>query len=205
MTKSPSHFESRLACAALVAAAALAAPFAAGSSAADATGAAPSPDLAALAAEVRAAETAFASSMAHRDLEAFAAHVAEDAIFFGETKTHVGKAAVVEVWKPLFREPRPPFSWAPEQVEVLASGTLAHSSGPVLSSQGVRIGTFNSVWRREPDGRWLVVFDKGCDVCPPRAAANAPAPREDAPPVDPTPAPDSAPAPDPSPEPKGND
>jgi ketosteroid isomerase-like protein len=23
------------------------------------------------------------------------------------------------------------------------------------------MGTFNSIWRREADGRWLVVFDKG--------------------------------------------
>lgn len=25
--------------------------------------------------------------------------------------------------------------------------------------------TFNSIWRREAQGRWRVVFDKGCDVC----------------------------------------
>jgi hypothetical protein len=24
---------------------------------------------------------------------------------------------------------------------------------------------FQSVWRLDPDGRWRVVFDKGCDVC----------------------------------------
>jgi ketosteroid isomerase-like protein len=27
------------------------------------------------------------------------------------------------------------------------------------------MGTFNSVWRRESDGSWKVVFDKGCDAC----------------------------------------
>jgi hypothetical protein len=45
------------------------------------------------------------------------------------------------------------------------SGTLAHSSGPVINRRGERVGTFNSVWRRESDGSWKVVFDKGCDVC----------------------------------------
>jgi ketosteroid isomerase-like protein len=48
---------------------------------------------------------------------------------------------------------------------VLDSGNLAFSSGPVLDPDGRQVGTFNSVWRREPDGRWLVVFDKGCPVC----------------------------------------
>jgi len=48
---------------------------------------------------------------------------------------------------------------------VLDSGTLAHSSGPVMSPDGNVFGMFNSVWRLEPDGRWRVIFDKGCDVC----------------------------------------
>ena len=42
---------------------------------------------------------------------------------------------------------------------------LAHSSGPVFNPKGERVATFNSIWRRESDGRWKVVFDKGCDVC----------------------------------------
>ena len=32
-------------------------------------------------------------------------------------------------------------------------------------ANGRRIGSFNSIWRREPDGTWLVVFDKGCPAC----------------------------------------
>ena len=86
-----------------------------------------SPGLDALQAQVREAETAFARSLAARDLGAFAAHVAEDAVFFGQGgKVQRGKAAIVAAWRPLFEMERPPFSWAPEQVEVLASGTLAH-------------------------------------------------------------------------------
>ena len=58
-----------------------------------------------------------------------------------------------------------PFSWLSENVEVLDSGQLAHSSGPVLNAKGERVGTFNSIWRRESDGSWKVVFDNGCDAC----------------------------------------
>ena len=118
-----------------------------------------------LARQVRAAETAFAKTMAARDHEAFAAHVADEALFFGRQGVLRGKAAVAAGWKPYFEGPDAPFSWEPEQVEVLESGTLALSTGPVRDPQGRQIGTFNSIWRREPDGRWKVVFDKGCPPC----------------------------------------
>ena len=128
-------------------------------------GQAPPAALEALTRQVFAAESSFAATMANRDSTAFATFVAPEAIFFGETSVMRGKGAVVDGWRPLFVGPTPPFSWKPERVEVLASGTLAHSSGPVHNAKGQQVGTFNSVWRREPGGTWLVVFDKGCSVC----------------------------------------
>lgn len=118
-----------------------------------------------LAAQVRAAETAFAATMASRDLAAFATHVADEALFFGRKSVLRGKAAVVEGWKPYFDGAQAPFSWEPETVEVLDSGTLAISSGPVHEPDGKLIGTFSSIWRRDADGRWRVLFDKGCPAC----------------------------------------
>jgi ketosteroid isomerase-like protein len=115
--------------------------------------------------QVFAAESSFAATMANRDTAAFAKFVAPEAVFFGEKSVMRGKAAVVEGWRGLFSGPAAPFSWRPETVEVIASGTLAHSSGPVHDAKGKQVGTFNSIWRREPNGTWLVVFDKGCPVC----------------------------------------
>jgi ketosteroid isomerase-like protein len=123
----------------------------------------PAPDP--LADEVRAAETAFAATMARRDFVAFGAYVSDEAIFVGRRGPLRGKSAVLEGWRAFFDGGAAPFSWEPEVVEVLASGTLALSSGPVRDPAGKRIGTFNSVWRRESDGRWRVVFDKGCPAC----------------------------------------
>lgn len=114
--------------------------------------------------QVRDAENAFAATMAARDHKAFATFLAEDAVFFGNEAVR-GKAAVAESWKRLYEKPDAPFSWRSEEVQVLDSGQLAHSSGPVFNPKGERVGTFNSIWRRESDGRWKVVFDKGCDVC----------------------------------------
>jgi ketosteroid isomerase-like protein len=115
--------------------------------------------------QVRAAETAFADTMARRDHEAFVSFLAEDAVFFEKDSALHGRTAIAAGWKSLYEGPKAPFSWRPESVEVLASGTLAHSSGPILDPQGRRVGTFNSVWRREAGGKWQVVFDKGCDAC----------------------------------------
>lgn len=118
-----------------------------------------------LAQQVREAERAFAGSMAKRDFAAFSALVADDAVFFGGRGAQRGKAAVLAGWKGFFDQPQAPFSWEPETVEVLASGTLGLSSGPVRDPNGKQSGVFNSIWRRDSDGRWRVVFDKGCQVC----------------------------------------
>lgn len=111
---------------------------------------------------VRQTETAFAATMAARDHAAFVAFVAEEALFFGPAGVLRGREAVAAGWKGFFDGPQAPFSWAPAQVEVLDSGTLALSSGPVHDPTGRQIGTFTSIWRRQADGAWQIVFDKGC-------------------------------------------
>ena len=127
-------------------------------------------DPASLREEVAATERAFAATMAQRDHAAFTTFLSDEAIFFdGETPTR-GKAAVAAQWLPLYEPPQAPFSWEPDRVEVLASGTLALSTGPVRDPSGRVVGRFNSIWRREAPGRWRIVFDKGSPVCPPAPA-----------------------------------
>jgi len=112
-------------------------------------------------AEVFAAERAFARSMAERDLTAFGRYVAADCVFFsGDTALH-GRDAVLAAWKPFFDGASAPFSWDPDQVELLESGELALSTGLVKNADGVVSARFNSIWQRQADGRWLVIFDKG--------------------------------------------
>jgi ketosteroid isomerase-like protein len=112
-------------------------------------------------AEVFAAERAFARSMAERDFAAFGRYVADDSVFFSGSTALRGRAAVLAAWQAFFTEPAAPFSWEPDQVEVLESGELALSTGLVKSPDGVVTARFNSIWQRQSDGRWLVIFDKG--------------------------------------------
>jgi ketosteroid isomerase-like protein len=118
-------------------------------------------DVEALARQVADTERAFARSMAQRDHAAFTALLSEQAVFYGGTSVLHGKAEVAAAWKRFFDGPKAPFSWEPDQVEVLADGTLAHSSGPVRDADGRLMSRFNSVWRQESPGVWRIVFDKG--------------------------------------------
>lgn len=111
--------------------------------------------------QVFAAERAFAKSMAERDAAAFARHVSDEAIFFGNNGVLRGKKEVIAGWSRFFQDKIAPFSWEPDRVEVLESGTLALSTGLVRDSDGKVIGRFNSIWRHEAPGVWRVVFDKG--------------------------------------------
>jgi ketosteroid isomerase-like protein len=116
--------------------------------------------------EVEATERAFAATMAERSHDAFTSYLSDEALFVSGSSVLRGKARVAEAWKPFFDGTEAPFSWEPEIVEVLDSGSLALSSGPVYDARGVRIATFNSIWRQEEPGVWRIVFDKGSDACP---------------------------------------
>jgi len=117
-------------------------------------------------AQVWAAELAFARTMANRNLLAFGEFIADEAIFFSGAATLQGKAKITEGWTPFFTSADAPFSWEPDQVEVLASGALALSTGPVRDPSGKIIARFNSIWRLEAPNVWRVVFDKGSPPSP---------------------------------------
>jgi ketosteroid isomerase-like protein len=116
-------------------------------------------------AQVMATERAFAKTMADRDFNAFSNFIAADAIFFSGPEPRRGKQAVLDGWRRFYEKPAAPFSWEPQTVEVLESGTLALSTGPVRDSSGKLFATFTSIWRLEASGVWRIVFDKGSEVC----------------------------------------
>ena len=123
------------------------------------------PSAAELRQQVADTERAFARTMATRDHAGFESFLAEDSVFFSGPKPLHGKRQVSDWWKRYYEKTTAPFSWEPEQVEVLDSGKLALSSGPVRDPQGKLIGSFTSIWRMEAPGVWRIVFDKGNEVC----------------------------------------
>lgn len=113
--------------------------------------------------QVADTERAFAKTMADRDHAAFTSFLSEETVFFTGPKPLRGKTAVAAAWKRFYEPARAPFAWAPEQVQVLDSGALAISSGPVFDPQGKKVASFTSIWRLEAPGIWRIVFDKGCN------------------------------------------
>ena len=114
---------------------------------------------------VEETERAFADTMAQRDFEKFKTFISEEAVFFSGTTPLRGKQQIADTWEGFFKEPLAPFSWEPEHVEVLDSGTLAWSTGPVYDADGKQVATFNSVWQLDASKQWRIIFDKGNDVC----------------------------------------
>jgi ketosteroid isomerase-like protein len=120
--------------------------------------------------QVADTERAFAATMKARDHAAFISFLADEAIFLSGATALRGRDSVADAWRKYYQGERAPFSWEPEQVEVVESGTLAYSGGPVYDAGGKVVGRFNSIWRLEAPGRWKIVFDRGDPPC--RCAAN---------------------------------
>ena len=128
--------------------------------------------------ELRQAELGFAASVAADDAGKFAGFVAEDAVFVSGSTAIRGRDAIVKSWGGFFGPDRALIEWHPELVELSGDGGLGLTRGPwtlrskdKTGKERVVSGTFNSVWRRRPDGRWEVVFDAGCSPCPVCAGA----------------------------------
>ncbi len=117
--------------------------------------------------EVRCRETLFSKSVEAQDRELFPTFIDPDARFANNTVVRAPEA-IVDAWNVFFTEDGPKIKWRPRIVEVLESGDLALTRGPYRiidkDDQGEVTegwGTFNSVWRLNADGEWLVVFDAG--------------------------------------------
>lgn len=116
---------------------------------------------------VRCTEIAFSKAAETRDVQRFSTFIDADARFIGASVAH-GVDEITTAWAPFFAATGPAIRWRPQFIEVLENGMYAFSRGPyritTVDENGDAAemwGTFNSVWRRNPDGRWRVVFDAG--------------------------------------------
>ncbi len=124
--------------------------------------------------DVRCAEISFSQSVENRNITAFTSFIDADARFVGSSISR-GPIEVTEAWSVFFADDGPEIKWRPQYIEVLEDGNLALSRGPYRmithdaeGNSSEYWGTFNSVWRKQADDSWKVVFDAG------NSAAEAP-------------------------------
>lgn len=128
---------------------------------------------------VWAREMSFARSVVTHDAKAFADHVGEGAAFgASEPQPTRGRDAIVRQWAGILEGRRVKLEWYPTRNTIAGgAGDIAWSSGPALTEvlvpgakQRYLLGQFRSLWHRDADGAWRVLFDDGV---PPRPATDA--------------------------------
>lgn len=116
--------------------------------------------------EVIAAEQAFAKMAADSGIaEAFRAFAAPDAVMRRGNSLVTGRDSVVAYISASYHDGET-LEWAPDFVDVAASGDLAYTYGKYtfsFSDSTGRVqkqeGYFHTVWKRQPDGNWKFVWD----------------------------------------------
>jgi len=137
--------------------------------------------------EVRCQEIAFSQSVENRNIESFTSFLDADARFVGSSVLR-GPEEITAAWQVFFSDDGPTIKWRPQFVEVLEDGTLVLTRGPYrlkskdpVGNSVEQWGTFNSVWRKNMDGKWRVVFDAGdIAAAPPDEEVQALLQQEDA-------------------------
>ena len=120
-------------------------------------------------------DRAFAQATAERGLEGFLSYVAGDASFFPAGAPIVtGKEAIGRLWSPLLTTPGVAITWEPLQANVSRAGDLGYTFGGYQltreTEEGettIELGSYVTIWKKEPGGAWKVVVDIGNADQPP--------------------------------------
>lgn len=125
-------------------------------------------------AQIMKADADFAQGVAQKNRERFLSFLADATTFNGGTAAELhGRDAVMESWGDFFAPDGPTLSWTPTKGEVIGAGDLGYTTGRSLfQSKGPtgavteRRGEYLTVWRKQADGSWKVVFDTGSTLPP---------------------------------------
>jgi len=124
---------------------------------------------AAEAAQIMKADADFAQAVAGKDRGRFLSFLADVTTFNGGSPSELhGRDAVMKEWDDFFTPDGPTLSWTPDRGEVVGAGDLGYTTGHSLfrgkgpdGKMVERRGEYLTVWRKQRDGSWKVVFDTG--------------------------------------------
>jgi len=120
------------------------------------------------------ADQTFAEATAAHGLEGFLSFLTEDVSTLRPDRPVLsGKKALAEVWAPLLNNPALAVRWQPMTAAISNSADLGYTIGSyeIVGSddQGKRVvgtGKYVTIWRKQRDRSWKVVFDAGVPDSP---------------------------------------
>jgi ketosteroid isomerase-like protein len=121
------------------------------------------------------ADQAFDRATATKGLEGFASFIADDVSTLRPDKPVItGKSAMVDLWTPLLHNPALSIRWKPLSASASTGGDLGYTVGSYEITQTddkgktvAATGKYVTIWRKQADGSWKVVFDSGvADTAP---------------------------------------
>src|SRR5437868_2069070 len=128
----------------------------------------PAVDISAEKAKIRDLETAWAASAAAKDLDKSVSNYADDAILMmpgmPAAKT---KDSIRATWKGMLADPNLKINFAPDRIEVSASGDLSTTQGsytmtltnPKTKKPVEDKGSYLTVYKKQADGNWKSIED----------------------------------------------
>jgi ketosteroid isomerase-like protein len=127
------------------------------------------PGLQAAAAQIIKADADFAQSVADKNHDRFLSFLADITTFSGGTPDELhGKDAVWTAWADFFAPDGPSLTWTPTKGEVIGAGDIGYTTGASVfrarradGTVSDRRGQYLTVWKKQPDGTWRVIFDTG--------------------------------------------
>jgi ketosteroid isomerase-like protein len=129
--------------------------------------------------QLKQADLAFARATAERRLEGFSSFLSEDVMSIRPNMPVVeGTKALAGRWAPMLNDPAMSITWQPLEAVISDGGDMGFTVGSyeVAKSgpQGRSVdgtGKYITIWKRQLDGAWKVVFDSGVQDAP-RAKAS---------------------------------
>jgi uncharacterized protein (TIGR02246 family) len=137
----------------------------------------PAVDISAEKAKIRDLETAWSKDAAAKDLDKSVANYADDAILMMPgSPAAKNKDAVRASWKGMLGDPNLKISFAPDRIEVSASGDLATTQGsytmtmtnPKTKKPVEDKGSYLTVYKKQADGSWKAIEDTTSSEVPPK-------------------------------------
>ncbi len=113
------------------------------------------------AADVRAADSAWARAFATRSVDQVMAFYDPDVMTAGRAMFPArGLAELRAAWVGMFAQPTWQLNWQVDSVAVAPSGTVAYSTGRWRQlSPTTESGVYFAVWKKGADGHWRVLID----------------------------------------------